>query len=39
MRDIRLPETFDKSIDTNTEVAYKGNKPVGFISFTKKRNS
>lgn len=35
MKDIRLPETSDKSIDisaidTNTEgLAYKGNKPIG----------
>ena len=41
MRDIRLPETSDKSIDisaidTNTEgiiLAYKSNKPVGFIGY------
>lgn len=34
MRDIRLPETSDKSIDTDTGgiiLAYKGNKPIGFI--------
>jgi hypothetical protein len=41
MKDIRLPETSDKSIDisaidTNTEgiiLAYKGNKPIGFIGY------
>ena len=41
MRDIRLPETSDKSIDisaidTSTEgiiLAYKGNKPIGFIGY------
>lgn len=41
MRDIRLPETSDKSIDisaidTNTEgiiLAYKSNKPIGFIGY------
>lgn len=41
MRDIRLPETSDKSIDisaidTDTEgiiLAYKGNKPIGFIGY------
>lgn len=41
MKGIRLPETSDKSIDisaidTNTEgiiLAYKGNKPIGFIRY------
>ena len=41
MRDIKLPETLDKSIDisaidTDTEgiiLAYKCNKPVGFIGY------
>lgn len=41
MRDIRLPETSDKSIDisdiyTDTEgviLAYKSNKPIGFIGY------
>ena len=46
MRDIRLPETSDKiidisAIDTNTEgiiLAYKGNKPVGFIGYDDDNN-
>lgn len=46
MRDIRLPETSDKSIDisaidTSTEgiiLAYKGNKPVGFIGYDDDNN-
>ena len=41
MRDIKLPETSDQSIDisaidTDTEgiiLAYKGNKPIGFIGY------
>lgn len=41
MKDIRLPEISDKSIDisaidTNTEgiiLAYQGNKPIGFIGY------
>lgn len=46
MRDIRLPETSDKSIDisdiyTDTEgiiLAYKGNKPIGFIGYDDDNN-
>ena len=46
MRDIKLPETSDKSIDisaidTNTEgiiLAYKGNKPIGFIGYDDDNN-
>ena len=46
MKDIRLPETSDKSIDisaidTNTEgiiLAYKGNKPIGFIGYDDDNN-
>jgi hypothetical protein len=46
MRDIRLPETSDKSIDisaidTNTEgiiLVYKGNKPIGFIGYDDDNN-
>lgn len=46
MRDIRLPETSDKSIDisdidTSTEgiiLAYKGNKPIGFIGYDDDNN-
>ena len=46
MRDIRLPETSDKSIDisaidTNTEgiiLAYKGNKSIGFIGYDDDNN-
>lgn len=41
MRDIKLPETSDKSIDISAIdvdtkgiiLAYKGNKPVGFIGY------
>ena len=47
MRDIRLPETSDKSIDVSdiTEdisgiiLAYKYNKPVGFIGYDNENNS
>ena len=47
MRDIRLPETSDKSIDisaidTDTEgiiLAYKYNKPVGFIVYKDENNA
>lgn len=46
MKDIRLPETSDKSIDisaidTNTEgiiLAYQGNKPIGFIGYDDDNN-
>lgn len=46
MRDIRLPETSDKSIyisaiDTSTEgiiLAYKSNKPIGFIGYDDDNN-
>ena len=46
MRDIKLPETSDKSIDisaidTDTEgiiLAYKYNKPVGFIAYDDDNN-
>ena len=46
MKDIRLPETSDKSIDisaidTNTEgiiLAYKGNKAIGFIGYDDDNN-
>lgn len=46
MRDIKLPETSDKSIDisaidTYTEgiiLAYKGNKPIGFIGYDDDNN-
>lgn len=46
MRDIKLPETSDKSIDisaidTSTEgiiLAYKGNKPIGFIGYDDDNN-
>ena len=46
MRDIRLPETSDKSIDisaidTNTKgiiLAYQGNKPIGFIGYDDDNN-
>ena len=46
MRDIRLPETSDKSIDisaidTNTEgiiLAYKSNKPIGYIGYDDDNN-
>lgn len=46
MRDIKLPETSDKSIDisaidTDTEdiiLAYKGNKPIGFIGYDDNNN-
>ena len=46
MKDIRLPETSDKSIDisaidTNTEgiiLAYKGNNPIGFIGYDDDNN-
>lgn len=46
MKDIRLPETSDKSIDisaidTNTEgiiLAYQGNKPIGFIGYEDDNN-
>lgn len=46
MKDIRLPETSDKSIDisaidTNTEgiiLAYKGDKPIGFIGYDDNNN-
>lgn len=46
MRDIRLPEISDKSIDisaidTNTEgiiLAYKGNKPIEFIGYDNDNN-
>lgn len=41
MRDIRLPETSDKSIDTDTEgiiLAYKGNKPIVFIGYDDDNN-
>lgn len=46
MKDIRLPETSDKSIDisaidTNTEgiiLAYKDNKPIGFIGYDDDNN-
>ena len=46
MRDKKLPETSDKiidisAIDTNTEgiiLAYKGNKPIGFIGYDDDNN-
>ena len=46
MRDIKLPETSDKSIDisaidTNTEgiiLTYQGNKPIGFIGYDDDNN-
>ena len=46
MRDIRLPETSDKSIDISaidisTEgiiLAYKSNKPIGFIGYDDDNN-
>lgn len=46
MKDIRLPEISDKSIDisaidTNTEgiiLAYQGNKPIGFIGYDDDNN-
>lgn len=46
MRDIKLPETSDKSIDisainTDTEgiiLAYKGDKPIGFIGYDDDNN-
>ena len=46
MKDIRLPETYDKyidisAIDTNTEgiiLAYQGNKPIGFIGYDDDNN-
>lgn len=46
MKDIRLPETSDKfidisAIDTNTEgiiLAYKSNKPIGFIGYDDNNN-
>lgn len=46
MKDIKLPETSDKSIDisaidVDTEgiiLAYKGNKPIGFVGYDDDNN-